>query len=66
MATSADSSRDDLSNRTARRAAVRRFLVSVVGDAALADDLTQETFLRAQRTPAPYRGQASVRTWLFS
>jgi RNA polymerase sigma-70 factor (ECF subfamily) len=38
----------------------------VLGDPALAEDLAQETFLRAERTRARYRGQASVKTWLFS
>ena len=35
-----------------------------VGDEALADDLTQETFLRVERSTSPYRGEASVRSWL--
>jgi RNA polymerase sigma-70 factor (ECF subfamily) len=35
-----------------------------VGDEALADDLTQETFLRAERSRSSYRGEASERSWL--
>jgi len=66
MATAADRNKDDYSGRLAHRDAVNRFLVSMLGDRALADDLTQETFLRAERTSAPYLGRASVKTWLFS
>ena len=35
------------------------------GDAALADDLAQETFLRAYRGLAGYRGGARLSTWLY-
>jgi RNA polymerase sigma-70 factor (ECF subfamily) len=35
-----------------------------LGDEALADDLTQETFLRAERSRSSYRGEASERSWL--
>lgn len=51
---------------TAHREALHRFLVSILGDPALADDLTQETFLRAGRTRARHRGEASLKTWLFA
>ncbi|UCH72834.1 MAG: RNA polymerase sigma factor [Rhodospirillales bacterium] len=40
--------------------------MSITGDSTLAEDLTQETFLRAQRARDRYRGDASVKTWLFS
>jgi RNA polymerase sigma-70 factor (ECF subfamily) len=33
---------------------------------ARADDLTQETFLRAWRSLSRYRAQASVRTWILA
>jgi RNA polymerase sigma-70 factor (ECF subfamily) len=46
------------------RDAVRRFLLRLVRDEALADDLVQEVFLRAQRTRSPHRGAASERSWL--
>ncbi len=46
------------------RATVRGFVLRVVGDTALADDLTQETFVRAQRAAATFRGEASKRSWL--
>lgn len=35
------------------------------GNAALADDLAQETFIRAWRALADFRGEASFRTWLY-
>lgn len=66
MATLADRNRNDLSDRATHRDAVRRFLASVTGDSTLAEDLTQETFLRAERARARYRGDASLKTWLFS
>ena len=46
------------------RDAVRRFLLRLVGDEALAEDLVQEVFLRAQRTRSVRRGEASERSWL--
>ena len=44
--------------------AVRAFLQRLLGDAADADDMAQETFLAAWTHARSYRGQASVRTWL--
>lgn len=35
-----------------------------VGDRGIAEDLAQETFLRAWRSRARYRGETSVRGWL--
>ncbi len=46
------------------RDAVRRFLLRLVRDEALAEDLVQEVFLRAQRTRSRHRGEASERSWL--
>lgn len=43
---------------------VWRFVAAVV-DRASADDLTQETYLRAFRALPSYQGRAAVRTWLF-
>lgn len=43
---------------------VWRFVAALV-DAASADDLTQETYLRAFRALPAYEGRASARTWLF-
>ena len=41
------------------------YLLRVSGDRALAEDLAQEVFLRAFRSAPRFRGDASVRTWLF-
>lgn len=46
------------------RRAVRGFALKLVGDEALAEDLTQETFARVQRTASPYRGEVNQRSWL--
>ena len=44
---------------------VRGFLRRLTrGDAALADDLAQETFLEAHRKVAQYRGEGSFGSWL--
>jgi RNA polymerase sigma-70 factor (ECF subfamily) len=48
----------------ATQAEVWRFAASLV-DAGAADDLTQETYLRAFRALPGFRGEASARTWLF-
>ena len=45
---------------------VRAFLRRLTrGDAALADDLAQETFLRAWRKLETFRAEARFSTWLF-
>jgi RNA polymerase sigma factor (sigma-70 family) len=45
---------------------VRAFLTRLTrGDAHLADDLAQETFLKAWRKLRTYRGTARFSTWLF-
>lgn len=45
---------------------VRAFLARLArGDAHLADDLAQETFLKAWRKLQTYRGSARFSTWLF-
>jgi RNA polymerase sigma-70 factor, ECF subfamily len=43
---------------------VWRFVGAIV-DSASADDLTQETYLRAFRALPSYEARASARTWLF-
>jgi RNA polymerase sigma-70 factor (ECF subfamily) len=48
----------------ATQAEVWRFCASLV-DVASADDLTQETYLRALRALPAFEGRASARTWLF-
>lgn len=45
--------------------AIWRLCAALVDEAA-ADDLTQETFLRASRALPRFRGGASARTWLFA
>lgn len=44
--------------------AVFGFALRRVGDRGTAEDLAQETFLRAWRARAGYRGETSVRGWL--
>jgi RNA polymerase sigma factor (sigma-70 family) len=44
------------------RALLRRL---TAGDGALADDLAQETFVRAYRALAAYRGEARFDSWLY-
>lgn len=48
------------------RDALVHFIRRMVGDVALAEDLTQETLLRAERSRASFHGDASPRTWLFA
>ncbi|HEX2861293.1 MAG TPA: sigma-70 family RNA polymerase sigma factor [Lacunisphaera sp.] len=48
------------------QSAVRHFLRHLAGgDAALADDLAQETFLQAWRSLARFEGRANFTTWLL-
>ncbi|MEU6072939.1 sigma-70 family RNA polymerase sigma factor [Micromonospora sp. NPDC047074] len=44
---------------------VRRFLAALVSPGE-ADDLAQETFLRAMRSLPSYAGRSSTRTWLLT
>ncbi len=44
---------------------VFRLLVRVLGNPTLAEDVAQETFIRAWRALAGFRGEASISTWLF-
>jgi RNA polymerase sigma-70 factor, ECF subfamily len=47
-------------------AAVFRFAKSIAADTAAAEDALQETFLAAWRGAGTYRGEGSVRGWLFA
>lgn len=44
--------------------AIYRFVAYLTGDAELAEDLTQETFVSAWANIKQYKGQALLRTWL--
>lgn len=46
--------------------AVYRTAVSIVSDPDLAQDVTQDTFLKAIRALDGFRGDASFRTWLLT
>jgi RNA polymerase sigma-70 factor (ECF subfamily) len=48
------------------QAALRAFLLRMSGNDALADDLAQETFIKAYRALDGFRGGASFRSWLFA
>jgi RNA polymerase sigma-70 factor (ECF subfamily) len=46
--------------------AVFRLALSILSDADEAEDAVQETFIAADRALAQYRGQSSLKTWLFA
>lgn len=48
------------------QATVFRFIRTLGPDAATCEDVLQETFLAAWRSAATFRGDSSVRTWLFT
>jgi len=50
----------------AHHAEIRRYLLRVTARASDADDLSQETFLRAFRAYRALPGDANVRAWLFT
>ena len=43
---------------------VRAFILKLIGDPSLADDLVQETLLRAHKSEAGFKGDASRTSWL--
>ena len=46
---------------------LRRFIFNLtLGDAALTDDIAQETFLKAYTSLRSFRGLARFRTWLYT
>ena len=55
---------DQLVDRHA--AAVYAFVARFVGDRELAEDLTQEVWLRLLRRPEAFGGHARLTTWLFA
>lgn len=48
----------------AHRQMVRAFIVKLVGDPLLAEDLAQDVFVRVQSSSAAFRGESSVKSWL--
>ena len=48
------------------QAKLRAFLRRLCGEAALADDIAQETFIKAYSSLSTFRGGASFRSWLFA
>ena len=48
------------------QATVYRFSLRLTGDTTLAEDLTQETFLRVWRARRGYRPTAAFQTWLLT
>jgi RNA polymerase sigma-70 factor (ECF subfamily) len=49
----------------AYQAPVWRFLTHLLGDRALAEDVTQETFLRVHRKLSTFRAGSTFSTWVF-
>ena len=47
------------------RAVIHSHLARIIRDAAAADDLTQEVFLRLWRRAEQWKGQAAFRSWLL-
>ncbi len=45
---------------------VYNYLYSLSRDASLSEDLAQEVFLEVVKSVATFRGEASMKTWLFS
>ena len=61
--------RDQLAMRALfgrHRTALYRWLVRLVGDAALAEDLLSDVFLDVWRQAAVFEGRSSVSTWLLA
>lgn len=48
----------------AHRTDLRRFVLSLVGNPDLAEDIVQETLLRAMTSPAGFAGRSQPMTWL--
>lgn len=44
---------------------IKRFFMNLTGDAALSDDLAQETFIKAYTGIRGFRGMAKFSTWLY-
>ena len=53
-----------MENGATERANLRRFVIRLVGNDTLADDIVQEALLRAHRANAGFSGRANRQTWL--
>jgi RNA polymerase sigma-70 factor, ECF subfamily len=51
---------------TAHNARVFRFILRMVGDRSLAEDLTSEVFLDVWRQAAQFEGRSTVSTWMLA
>jgi len=51
---------------TRHQAAVWRYLRSLARDESLAEDVLQETFLSVWKSARSFRGEAGIRTWMFT
>lgn len=49
----------------AYKPAITRYLLGMAGDVVLAEELTQEVFVRAAASLLLFRGDSAVSTWLF-
>src|SRR5262252_5459996 len=57
---------EDFTNATGRfRGELLAYCYRMLGSADEAEDLVQETYLRAWRSYAGFEGRSSVRTWLY-
>jgi len=45
---------------------IYRYLYSLTQDASLSEDLSSEVFLEVVKSVARFRGEADIKTWLFS
>lgn len=54
-----------ISLASAEQESLRRFLLSLCGDTALADDIAQDALVNAYVASASFRGAARFSTWLF-
>lgn len=45
---------------------ILKYLISLTYDPSLSEDLLSETFIRAIKSVGKFKGESSVKTWLFS
>ncbi|MBL8011575.1 MAG: RNA polymerase sigma factor [Flavobacteriales bacterium] len=57
---------DDLTREFERcKAALKSYIVRITGNRQEAEDIAQETWIKAQRNLAGFKGESSLKTWLF-